>query len=193
MASTRGRLLVLGGNPVHGSDALDSRMGACLWDLSLGRTGDARLMGKHFRVGCWFFSWGGRGRGKGAPGHGCRGVFADDAGSKRPCYMLYIIYCAVEVSLFHASGRRERWPRSSLPWGRHVRCSGFDSPSTGPAPKTVKVLLLLVPHGLHGAVGMMFMHMQSMLLYVICLLHVYVCYMLLYVICLLYVIYLLYV
>ena len=40
---------------------------------------------------------------------------------------------------------------------------------------------------------MMFMHMQSMLLYVICLLHVYVCYMLLYVICLLYVIYLLYV
>ena len=57
----------------------------------------------------------------------------------------------------------------------------------------MKVLFLLVPHGLHGAVGMMFMHMQSMLLYVICLLHVYVCYMLLYVICLLYVIYLLYV
>jgi hypothetical protein len=25
MASTRGRLLVLGGNPLHGSDALDSR------------------------------------------------------------------------------------------------------------------------------------------------------------------------
>ncbi len=40
-------------------------------------------------------------------------------------------------------------------------------------------------HGLHGAVGMLFMHMRSMLLYVICLLHVYVCYMLLYVICLL--------
>ena len=35
------------------------------------------------------------------------------------------------------------------------------------------------------------MQMQSMLLNVICLLHVYVCYMLLYVICLLYVIYLL--
>ena len=46
---------------MHGSDALNSRMGACLWDLSLGRTGDARLMGKHFRVGCWFFSWGGGG------------------------------------------------------------------------------------------------------------------------------------
>jgi hypothetical protein len=34
-------------------------------------------------------------------------------------------------------------------------------------------------HGLHGAVGMMFMYMRSMLIYVICLLHVYVCYMLL--------------
>ncbi len=39
-------------------------------------------------------------------------------------------------------------------------------------------------HGLHGAVGMMFMHMRSMLLYVICLLYVYVCYILLYVVCL---------
>ena len=53
---------------MHGSDALDSRMGACLWDLSLGRTGDARLMGKHFRVGCWFFSWGGGGGEEEAPG-----------------------------------------------------------------------------------------------------------------------------
>jgi hypothetical protein len=35
---------------------------------------------------------------------------------------------------------------------------------------------------------MMFMNIRSMVLYVICLLHVYVCYMLLYVICLLYVI-----
>ena len=42
---------------------------------------------------------------------------------------------------------------------------------------TVEGLLLLGPPGLHGVVGMMFMHMWSMLLYVICLLHVYVCYM----------------
>ena len=43
MVSTRGRLLVLGGGPVHGSDALDSRMGACLWDLSLGHhTGEEK-------------------------------------------------------------------------------------------------------------------------------------------------------
>ncbi len=44
--STRGHLLVLGGNPLHGSDALDSRMGACLWDLSLGH-----------RVGRWKVSF----------------------------------------------------------------------------------------------------------------------------------------
>ena len=42
---------------------------------------------------------------------------------------------------------------------------------------TVEGLLLLGPPGLHGVVGMMFMHMRSMFLYVICLLHVYVCYM----------------
>jgi hypothetical protein len=36
-SATRGLLLVLGGNPLHGSDALDSRMGACLWALSLGQ------------------------------------------------------------------------------------------------------------------------------------------------------------
>ncbi len=41
---------------------------------------------------------------------------------------------------------------------------------------TVEGLLPWFRHGLHG-VGMMFMHMRSMLLYVICLLHVYVCYM----------------
>jgi hypothetical protein len=39
MVSTRGRLLVLGGNHMHGSDTLDSRMGPGLWDLSLGQEG----------------------------------------------------------------------------------------------------------------------------------------------------------
>ena len=151
--------------------------------------------------GCWgsIFGWvvgfflGGAGEGKRSSRARLPRRFRRRREFQTALYMFCIIYCAVEVSLFHDSGRRERCTQSSLPWGRHVRCSGFDSPSTGPAPKTVKVLLLLVPHGLHGAVGMMFMHMQSMLLYVICLLHVYVCYMLLYVICLLYVIYLLYV
>ncbi len=44
MESTRGRFLVLGGNPFHGSDTMDSRMGGCPWDLSLGqRTGDGQV------------------------------------------------------------------------------------------------------------------------------------------------------
>ena len=92
MASTRGRLLVLGGSSVHGSDALNSRMGACLWDLSLGRTGDGRLVGKRFRVGCWFFSWGGGGGEEELQGAAAEAFFADDASSKRPyIYVLYYI------------------------------------------------------------------------------------------------------
>jgi hypothetical protein len=62
MTSTCGRLLVLGGNPLHGSDTLDSRMGACLWDLSLGqRTGDGRFDGETFLVVLLIFFLGGRG------------------------------------------------------------------------------------------------------------------------------------
>ena len=54
MVSTRGRLLVLGGSPLHGSDALDSQMGACLLGLSLGQlTGDGRSDGKSFWGGLW--------------------------------------------------------------------------------------------------------------------------------------------
>jgi hypothetical protein len=68
MTSTRGHLLVLGGNPLHGSDALDSRMGACLWDLSLGpRTGDGRFDGETFLDGLSIFFFGGRGRERGTP------------------------------------------------------------------------------------------------------------------------------
>ena len=65
MASTRGRLLVLGGNPLHGSDALDSRMGASLWDLSLGQhTGDGKLDGETFLGRTWMFFSGGGGGGE---------------------------------------------------------------------------------------------------------------------------------
>jgi hypothetical protein len=64
MESTRGRSLVLGGNPLHGSDALDSRMGACLWDLSLGRTGDGRFDGGAFLGRLLIFFLGGTGEGK---------------------------------------------------------------------------------------------------------------------------------
>jgi hypothetical protein len=65
MASTRGRLLVLGGNPLHGSDALDSRMGACLWDLSLGQhIGDGKLDGETFLGRTWMLFSGGGGGGE---------------------------------------------------------------------------------------------------------------------------------
>ena len=73
MASTHRRFLVLGGNPLHGSDALDSRMGACLWDLSLGqRTGDGKYDGETFLGRTWmFFFWEGRGREAGLQGACC--------------------------------------------------------------------------------------------------------------------------
>ena len=107
MASTCGRLLVLGGNPLHGSDALDSRMGACLWDLSLGHTGDGRSDGETFLGGLLIFFLGDRGRGRGTPGHDCRGVFAGRREFQTALFMLYIIYCAVEVSIQHAPDNRE--------------------------------------------------------------------------------------
>jgi hypothetical protein len=70
MTSTCGRLLVLGGHPLHGSDALDSRMVSCLWDLSLGkRTGDGRFDEETFLGGLLIFFLGGRGRGRGTAGH----------------------------------------------------------------------------------------------------------------------------
>jgi hypothetical protein len=94
MASTLGRLVVLGGNPVHGSDTLDSRMGACLWDLSLGqRTGDGRFDGEAFSGGLLIFFLGGRGRGRGTPGHDCRGVFRRTTRvPNSPIFYVYILY-----------------------------------------------------------------------------------------------------
>jgi hypothetical protein len=124
-------LLVLGGNPLYGSDALDSRMGVCLWDLSLGqRTGDGRFDGETFLGGMLIFFLGGRGRGRGIPGHDCRGVFAGQREFQTTLFMLYIIYCVVEVSLQHAPDNRERWSRSSMPWADTCAVSGLDNPST---------------------------------------------------------------
>jgi hypothetical protein len=44
--------------------------------------------------GLLIFFLGGRGRGRGTPGHDCRGVFADDTSSKQSCYICYILYIA---------------------------------------------------------------------------------------------------
>jgi hypothetical protein len=96
-------------------------MGSCLWDLSLGhRTGDGRFDGEVFLGGLLIFFLGGRGRGRGVtrgtPGYDCRGVFAGRHEFQTDLFMLYIIYCAVEVSLQHAPDNRERWSRSSMSW-----------------------------------------------------------------------------
>ncbi len=109
MVSTHGRLVVLGGNPLHGSDTLASWMGDSLWDLSLGqRTGDGRFDGEVFLGGLFIFFLGGRGRGRGTPGHDCRGVFAGRREFQTALFMLNIIYYTVEVSLQHVSDNRER-------------------------------------------------------------------------------------
>jgi hypothetical protein len=95
-------LVVLGGNPLDGSDALHSRMGSSQWDLSLGqRTGDGRFDEETFLGGLLIFFLGGRGRGRGTPGHDCRGVFAGQREFQTALFMLYIIYWSVEVSLHH--------------------------------------------------------------------------------------------
>jgi hypothetical protein len=84
-------------------------MGACLWDLSLGhRTGDGRFDGETFLGGLLIFFLGGRGRGRGTPGHDCRGVFTGRREFQTALFMLYIIYYVVEVSLQHAPDNRER-------------------------------------------------------------------------------------
>ena len=134
MGSTCGRLLGLGGNPVHGSDALDSRMGACLWDLSLGQhTGDGKPDGRRFWVGRGCFFLGGTGEGSGTPGRVLLRRFRRTTRVPNSLFMLYIIYCAVEVSLQHAKGHREGGPRSSIALGRHGCCS--TSTARRPSPR----------------------------------------------------------
>jgi hypothetical protein len=61
MASTRGRLLVLGVDPFAEVRCTGFADGDCLWDLSLQRTGDDKLEGDVFGEGVDLFSWGGGG------------------------------------------------------------------------------------------------------------------------------------
>ena len=135
-------------------------------------------MRRRFRVVCGCFFLGGRGRGRGVPGRVLLRSFRRTAGSKQPLcmFILYVEQWRFRCSM--SSGHRERGffdPRT--PWADAGDVSGFNNSSTCSHLMTVEGLLLLVPPGLHGVVGMMFMHMRSMLLYIICLLHVYVCYM----------------
>ncbi len=83
----------------------------------------------------------------------------------------------------HASGHREKCPRPRCPGQRTCAVQASTTRRPVYASIYVKGLLLLVPPPRSGGYDV-YIYMWSMLLYVICLLHVYVCYMLLYVICL---------
>ncbi len=143
MTSTRGRLPVLGGNPFHGSDALDSRMRACLWDLSLGqRTGDGRFDGETFLGGLLIFFLGGRWRGRGTT---AEAFSQDDASSKQPC-LCYILY--IEQWKFRCSMRQtiaNGGPDPRLPWADTCAVRLRQPVDLVHALTTVKGLLLLVP------------------------------------------------
>ena len=148
-------------------------------NLFLGqRTGDGDLMRRRFRVGCGCFFLGGRGRGRGVPGRVLLRSFRRTAGSKQPCVCIYYM---LSSGGFAAACLQAIAKGVSSILGRPGQTRAMFQASTTRRPvhtlTTVEGLLLLVPPGLHGVVGMMFMHMRSMLLYVICLLHVYVCYM----------------
>jgi hypothetical protein len=92
-----------------------------------------------------------------------------------PVFM-YILYIAQWFfSLHMSSGLAKGVLDPRLPWADTFAVRLRQPVDLVHALKTVKGLLLLVHHGLHRVVGMLFMHMRCMLLYVICLLHVYVC------------------
>ena len=150
MVSTRGRLLVLGGNPLHGSDALDSRMGACLWDLSLGQhTGDVKPDGRRFWVGRGCFFLGGAGEGKrnsrARNAETMRRCFAGRCEFQTAClcYILYIAQWKFRCIMRKDIAKGVLDPR--LPWADTVAVRLRQPVDLVHALKTVKVLLLLGP------------------------------------------------
>jgi hypothetical protein len=104
-----GRLLVFGVNPCAGVRCTWIPDGDCPGNLSWGgHTGDGKADGETFLGRTWmFFSW--------RDGGGRESVRERSAGSVAGRHtfpnspiLLYIIYCAVEVSLQDESGNRER-------------------------------------------------------------------------------------
>ena len=133
--------------------------------------------------GLWIFFLGGRGRGRGTPGHDCRDVFADDASSKQPCLCLYYIlssgsFAAVMRKVIANSGPDPRCP------GQTRALFGLRQPvDRVHTLKTVKGLLLLVPPRTPRSSGYdvyahaVYVVICYMSITCICLLYVVICYM----------------
>jgi hypothetical protein len=185
MASTRGHLLVLGGNPLHGSDVLGSRMGVCLWDLSLGQhTGDGKLDGETFLGRTWMFFSGGVGEGKRNSRARLPKPFRRTTRvPNRPVYVIYYILRSggFATACLQVIAKGVLDPRFFF-WVNTCTVRLRPPVDLVHTLKMVKGLLLLVPSRTPGAVLTMITHIYLLyvviwlsLLYVLCLLCV--CYM----------------
>jgi hypothetical protein len=187
MVSTCGRFLVLGGNPLHGSDALDSRMGV----LSLGqRTGDGIFVAPNFWGGLLLFIMGGGGPGKRNSRARLPRRFRRT--TRVPNSPVYVIYFTFRSGGFTAACVRQSRTVDPIldTLGRHVRCFRSRQPvDLVHVLKTVKGLLLLVPprtprsSGYDVYADVVYVVICYMYMSVICCYMLYVCYRL----CLLYV------
>ena len=137
---------VLGGSPLHGSDALGFADGDCPWNLSLGALVMGNLMGRHFWVGCGCFFLEGWGRGRGTPGYDCRDVFAGRREFQTALFLCYILY--VEQWRFRCTCLQAIAKGVLDPRGPGQRTCAVQASSTRrPVPhiETVKGLCHLVP------------------------------------------------
>ena len=106
------------------------------WGLAYGiypwqSTGDGRFDGEAFWMGGGFFSWGGGGGEEELQGTTAETFSQTTRVPNSPFVVMFILYIVKwKFRCSHAKDHLERWSRSSIPWDRHVRCSGFDNPST---------------------------------------------------------------
>jgi hypothetical protein len=148
MVSTRGHVLVLGVDPFAEVRYTGFTDGDCLWDVSLGQhTGDGKFDGETFLGRLLIFFLGGRGRRRGGVRASTAELFSQDDTRFQtdPFFMLYVIYCVVEVSLMYASGHREKCPRPRCPGQTRVMFKLRQPVDLFLTLKTVKGLLYLVP------------------------------------------------